>query len=306
VIELSEIAYGGWAKTYRLSNGLIDLITPADVGPRIIRFGFIDDVNEFCEVPEHMGKTGGDKWRLYGGHRFWHAPEHPTRTYFPDNQPVTIEQKADVVQITQAVEPTTGLQKQLDIQMSDDSTHVRLTHRLINHALFTIDCAAWALSVMTTNGTAIIPHPPRGTHPQALLPANSLTLWPYSNMSDPRWTWGEKFILLRQNPNSNTPQKVGVDVRDGWTAYLRDEHLFVKLFAKQAEAIYPDLGCTVETFTNHFMLELETLGPMQHIAPGTFIEHQEDWFLFADVDAVSDDADVERAVLPHIAAAKKQ
>ena len=30
----------------------------------------------FKEYDEQMGKTGGDEWRIYGGHRLWIAPEH--------------------------------------------------------------------------------------------------------------------------------------------------------------------------------------------------------------------------------------
>ena len=59
--------------------------------------------------------------------------------------------------------------------------------------------APWALSVMDTGGTAIIPLPPRGSHEDNLLPANSMTFWAYTDMADPRWTWGEKYLLLRQD-----------------------------------------------------------------------------------------------------------
>jgi hypothetical protein len=44
---------------------------------------------------------------------------------------------------------------------------------------------------------AIIPLPQRGTHPENLLPTTSLVLWQYTHMSNPRWTWGSQYILLR-------------------------------------------------------------------------------------------------------------
>jgi len=46
--------------------------------------------------------------------------------------------------------------------------------------------APWALTVMPPGGTCIIPLLPRGTHPEDLLPGNLLTLWLYTDMSDPR------------------------------------------------------------------------------------------------------------------------
>ena len=36
---MERTSYGGWPNCYRLSNGLIDLVVTADVGPRIIRLG---------------------------------------------------------------------------------------------------------------------------------------------------------------------------------------------------------------------------------------------------------------------------
>ncbi|GAJ16373.1 unnamed protein product, partial [marine sediment metagenome] len=54
-------------------------VVTTDVGPRIVRFGFVGDQNLFREFKQQQGKTGGDKWLIYGGHRFWHAPEEKLR-----------------------------------------------------------------------------------------------------------------------------------------------------------------------------------------------------------------------------------
>jgi hypothetical protein len=78
-------------------------------------FGFTGQDNQFYENPVEMGKTGGDVWRLYGGHRLWHAPEIPNRTYFPDNQAVTVETLNDGVLLTAPVEKSTGIQKSIEI-----------------------------------------------------------------------------------------------------------------------------------------------------------------------------------------------
>ena len=49
------------------------MIATTDVGPRIIRFGFVGEENEFKEYEDTTGQVGGDEWRIYGGHRLWHA-----------------------------------------------------------------------------------------------------------------------------------------------------------------------------------------------------------------------------------------
>jgi len=301
---MEKVSYGGWSNCYRLSNDQVELIVTADVGPRIIRFGFIGEANEFQEFEALMGKTGGDEWRIYGGHRFWHAPEVQPRTYYPDNGPVAVKQLGDLVRVVQPVEATTGIQKEIDLRLALDDAHVKLTHRLRNTNLWAVDLAPWALSVMAQDGAAIIPLPPRGSHEGNLLPANTLTLWAYTDMSDERWMWGHKYIMLRQDPKCERPQKVGVMVPDGWVAYARDGHLFLKTFSYVPGATYPDWGCSVETFTNHLFLEVETVAPLVRLEPGAVVEHVEDWFLFRDVPMPRNDADVDQYVWPKVQLAR--
>jgi len=302
--EVEQIEYEGWSGCYRMSNTIIDLVVTADVGPRIIRLGFLDETNLFCGVEADRGQTGGDEWRMYGGHRFWHAPEAMPRTYVPDNTPVDVEKHEAFLRVIQPTEAATGIQKEIDIYLSDDTAHVRVIHRLRNHNLWTVELAPWALSVMAPGGTGVLPLPPRGTHEDNLLPTNTLTMWAYTDMADPRWTWGERYILLRQDPDAITPQKIGADVRDGWGAYVLDGQCFVKLFEKQMDGLYPDLGCTAEMFTNDFMLELESLGPLIRLAPGGSVEYTEDWFLFQDVSTPTDDNSVAQSLLPLVHKAK--
>jgi hypothetical protein len=299
-VDLQRTEYRGWPNCYRLSNGLIDLIVTTDVGPRVIRLGFVGEENEFKEYEEMAGQVGGDEWRIYGGHRLWHAPESKTRTYYPDNSSVTFEEHGDFVRLIQPAEPTTGIQKEIDVRLSAAGAHVEVTHRLRNTNPWTVELAPWALSVMAPAGTAIIPLPPRRSHTESLLPTNAIALWAYTDMTDGRWRWGERYVLLEQDPASQTPQKAGAMVTDGWAAYARAGHLFVKMFRYVEQVRYPDLGCSVEVFTNADMLELETLGPLADLQPGATVEHIEHWRLFRDVPTPQTDADVDRDVLTAI------
>lgn len=292
-----KVAYKGWPNCYKYSNGTVEIIITGDIGPRIISLSFVGGENMFANFPaEDMGTTGGDEWKIRGGHRFWHAPEVQPRTYYPDNGPVSVEDKGAYVHVVQPVEPTTGIEKELEISFVGDS--LKVVHRLTNHNMWAVELAPWALSVMDTGGTAIIPLPPRGSHADNLLPANSMTFWPYTDMTDQRWTWGEKYILLRQEPGNDKAQKVGVMVPDGWAAYANKNNLFLKTFVYTAGEAYPDMGCNVETFTFATMLELETLGPLTSLQPGASVEHTEHWNLFADVAKPENDADVAASILP--------
>jgi hypothetical protein len=323
-ILLEPINYAGWQNCLRLTNGIVDLIATTDVGPRIIRFGFVGERNEFKEFPEQLGKTGGLDWRAYGGHRLWHAPEHKTRTYFPDNFPIqrklvgaASRRDFPTLHLIQPPEKSTGIQKEILIRLSPSSSRVTVTHRLRNCGRRATKLAPWALSVMDAGGTAIIPLPPRGSHPQHLLPTSTLTLWPYTDLQDRRWTLGTQYILLRQSAeqlpklntmiiceavpyNQATPQKIGAFVPDGWIAYANRNHLFVKKTKLIRNATYPDLGCNMETFTNKDMLEIETLGPLVELKSGKSIEHTEEWSLFRDVPVPHNDEDVELHIVPKL------
>lgn len=297
--KLEKISYGGWDSCYRLSNDKVDLVITTDVGPRIIRFGFVGQGNVFKEYPDMLGKTGGDEWRIYGGHRFWHAPEAYGRTYYPDNESVKLEEHDGFIRLIQPVETLTGMQKEMDIALSADS-QVKVTHRLRNTNIWAVEVAPWALSVMTTDGTAILPLPPRIAHSDQLLPTSSLILWGYVNMSDDRWIWGQEFILLNQAAILDAPQKVGLAASRDWLAYAHANGLFLITYTTDPEATYPDLGSCVEIFTNDEMLEMETLGPLIPLAPESTVEHVEKWHLLDPVSRPQNDDDVKRLIMPKI------
>jgi hypothetical protein len=294
---IEKIEFGGWKNCCRISNGLVEIIITADVGPRIIRFGFIGQENEFKVFPEMLGINGGEEWRIYGGHRFWVAPEDPVTTYYPDNEPVQIEEKGNRLHMIQKADPR-GLQKEIILEMSPDQAHVTLTHRLRNSGFTSLEAAPWALSVMAQGGQAIIPFPKKGAHPQDLLPNNRLILWPYTDMTDPRWHWGKKFIRLDQDPKNPVAQKLGFYSNEKlWMAYARGDHLFVKTIDNSAEITYPDLGSSVEIFTNDQFLEMETLGELVTLIPGEVVEHVEQWYLFDQVQLSDDEDQIEKLVL---------
>jgi len=296
---IEKIAYAGWPNCYRLTEGRIELIATSDVGPRIIRLGFVGRENLFGGLEEQFGLTGGEEWRLYGGHRFWHSPEAKPRSYYPDNEPIEVRVEGEsTLHLIQPTEPTTGMQKTLQVMLSEG--RVKVMHTLTNQGLWPVEAAPWALSVMALGSVAIIPHP-QGD-PEALLPNRTLTLWPYTDMTDPRVRWGRKFITLRQDPAIAQPIKLGLNVEDGWCGCLVGETLFLKRFDYFVDAIYPDNGCSVESYTNDRFLELETLGPLIYLKPGESTVHVEHWYCFDGVrPELGDEDDIEQVLSPLVA-----
>lgn len=291
-----------------MTNGVVDLLITLEVGPRIIRFGAVDGPNEFVEYAEQMGTNGGTSYRSYGGHRLWMAPETKGWTDHPDNGPVELRKEEDEAAVfTPAIETGTGLQKQLRISFLSSSTGVRVEHVVVNRGSSPVQLAPWALSVMAPGGTAIIPHERFLPHAEKVLPARPMALWHYTQMTDPRWTWGRRFIFLRQDASATIPQKFGALVTEGWAAYHNADRLFLKRFPFDPSATYPDFGVNAEFFTNARMLEVESLGGLVHLAPGQSTSHTEHWYLTRGVSAPPDEDGWERildGILPHTTPAR--
>ncbi len=293
------VEYKGWTRNLRLANPKLELVATLDVGPRVIHLAVPGGPNLFKNYPEQMGRTGEAEWQIRGGHRLWMAPEDETATYCPDNAPVETDPIEGGTRLRPPAEQANGIQKEIDLVLDPAEARVHLVHRIRNIGADPISLAPWALSVMTPGGTAVVGLPPRGRHPEDLLPNQRLVLWPYTDPGDTRLAMGPRAILLAQHA-ARGPIKLGLSNPQGWAAYAVEACLFVKRFAFDAEADYPDMGSTTELFTNEEMLEVESLGPLVTLEAGAAVEHVEDWHVFADVPPVQTPADAETHVLPRI------
>ncbi len=278
-MSVNKRSYRGLPNNFELTNGAIELIVTADIGPRVIHCGFPGGRNLFKNYEGAMGGVGEDHWENRGGHRLWVAPEDRATTYALDNGPVSITETAEGLIATQPVEPETRLEKQIEIRLAPSSGAATLIHRIRNHNRFAVRFAPWALSVMAPGGVAVAGLPPRARHEDRLLPTNPLVMWGYTDLSDARWKFLPRHVLLRQDPAAAAPQKVGLFAEHTRVAYQLEGDVFLKTTSADASREYPDLGASLEVFTNRDMLEMETLGPLETIAPGAAVEHIEHWSL---------------------------
>src|ERR1700751_775694 len=137
-VKVEKTEYAGWKNCYRISNGEIELIVTADVGRRVIRFGFVGGQNVFKEFAEQLGKSGEEKFQLRGGARVWKAPEDAVATWAPDNVAVEVTVTGNGVIARAPVEPLTSLQKEIEVRMASTGTEVEVAHRITNRSLFTL------------------------------------------------------------------------------------------------------------------------------------------------------------------------
>jgi hypothetical protein len=268
--------YRGLAATILGTPGL-EIIVATGVGPRVLslRSWRGPAGNLLLEIPAAKETHGA--FKLRGGHRLWHSPEDPVRTYQPDNAPLVVRELPQGLALTQPVEECTGIQKGMKIEFRDTRT-VRVTHTLTNRGLWAVKCAPWALTMLRGGGYGVLPLPPKGSHAGNLLPGYALVPWSYTDLSLAVWNLQRDFIGINV-AKAKGAQKLGITRYPGWSAYWLDGTVFVKHAPLIAGAIYPDFGCAFETFTNGTMIELETLGPLTDLAPDRSVAHTEYWTL---------------------------
>jgi len=211
---IERFSYRGWNNAYKLSNGVVELVVTADVGPRIIFYGFRNGENLLHEVEDDAGKTGGSEFRLYGGHRLWVSPEVP-RTYYPDNNPVEVSQHGNAIRFMaqrEELPPGTNLRKELEIDLARTGSQVRITNRVRNDDTRSTTLAPWSPTMMGAGGRTILPLSPRiAMDKDHYLPVGVFAMWSYTDFTDPRWVLGASYIQLQHlaNPQGQFREQMG-------------------------------------------------------------------------------------------------
>jgi hypothetical protein len=287
------------AAALALATKHIELTVTTGVGPRVTSFRPLAGParNLFLEFPADESRALG--YLLRGGHRLWHSPEDAVRTYQPDDEPLVVKLLPRGVALTQPVEPKTGLQKGMKIELFGERT-VKITHTLKNRTLWPIECAPWALTMLRPGGYGVVPLLPKGDHAKGdFLPTWTMVPWTFTDLSLPVWKFGRNFIGVEVAQAKNA-QKIGLSNYPGWSACWLDGVTFVKYAPVVHGARYPDLGCAFETFTNGAVLELETLGALAPIAPGKTVTHTEWWTILEKLPRPDNDAAFDRKLAPAV------
>jgi hypothetical protein len=279
-IVIKEISYEVFGRCVLLSNGEVEMVVTLDLGPRIIRFGFIGKENEFCDnSPLVVSSEYGD-WKLVGGHRLAHSPENVPRTYIPDSRPVNLSLINDGIRVTQEVEPWTQLLKEMEITVGPDNCfHIKQT--ITNKNAWPVELSVWGITAMASNGIEIIP---LSKQQKDCLPNRALVFWPYAQVNDKRFHLFDSYAVLCQEPSNSESFKFGTNNEDGWVAYVNHNNLFVKKFEPQLGKTYPDYGVSYETYTDKVVLEMEILSPIEKLDIGNSYTLNESWKLIKDVN----------------------
>lgn len=293
--------YLNYGKVLCISNGVIETYVTIDVGPRIIRFGYVGGQNIMCDnraasAPkddqEFQNFFGlGKKWELLGGHRIWTSPESYPHSYYPDLDPVKYEITENGAVFTPNPETENGLQKQMEIKMDPDDANMHVTMRVTNIAQKAQEFSIWGLTVSATGGTLIVPMNDNDT---GLLANRNISVWPYTNLADSRLHFGNRYVTLRQDTNATCALKLGFDLNHAQAYYCLGEDIFRKSYETyHPHENYPDNNCSFETYTCATFTEVESLSPLKKVSPNETVSLTEHWSMHkkpCDIDFNSDES----------------
>ena len=283
-ITYENVNFGKVGNCLKISNGKIEFLVACDVGPRIMELKLCSDESVFLNDEADIFNQSdldfsqyGDveHWHIYGGHRLWASPEKQIRTAYPDNNPVSVKEIKDGVIVTGECQVLNNIQVEMTIQFVADNK-ISIEHQITNKNAYSIEIAAWAISVMRCGGFAAVKMIDTDT---GLLPNRTMSLWPYAKMNDKRVFFGEKYVTLEADKNNEDAFKFGLRTDSGFAAYFRNKTMFIKRFELD-DSICPDFDCNYESYTCKEMLEMESLGPLTVLEYNEFLIHNETFELY--------------------------
>jgi hypothetical protein len=256
------------------SNGELIFAAALDFGIRILYFAKTGGANLFYEQPEDaVYLSTKEGWRVYGGHRLAFAPESD-KVYWPDNVPVRFTVLEDGVLLEQEQDPWLSVEKTVELRFTAKPAELSVLHRIRNTGKTALRGAPWAITAVRAGGTMTAPFAPSPEFTER--PSRFVSLWNTTSLADERLRFEKDSIGLKQIPIDDY-FKMGVFCGEGLMRYRVEEQEFQKRFEVNEPLIYPDNNVNVEFFACRYMMELETLAPLNDIQPGAVCEHREVW-----------------------------
>ena len=249
--------------------------TTNSYGPRIVGTRREGSPEMLARLPDDVAidLDEGGAYLFRGGHRLWAAPEVPAITHAPDDHQCEVTESGEGLTI-KAPPDQAGLVKELRVTADEDA--LVIDHTITNAGSADITLAPWGITQFRLGGTALLPLAAPG--PSTGLQADhNMVLWPYTDLSDDRLTWTETAVLIKASPGEKL--KIGSGPNPGHLGYFYDRHLFTKMVSPAEEDEYPDMGAVGQVFVNEDFCELESVGPIDTLSPGSSTSLQETWMI---------------------------
>ena len=286
-VTILKTTYPNFGNCVRIYNDVAELFVTLDFGPRVIHYSMLGAPNMMFTNERQVNiKRGEDfdrvfypgaSWNIYGGNRLWVSPEVMPDTFYPDHDPVDFGPVPNGAVFTCQPQIHNKVQLSVQVSLDEGSSRAFLAYTVKNTDSIRKSMAAWSVTAVDAGGREIIPQP---TVKKGVLPNRLVSLWDYSDMTDPRIYWGKSFIVIKHDPGIAKPVKIGINNVDGWACYINKGQCFVCRYDHDPAGVYHDFGVSYESFANGDYLEMESVGPLRQIAPGKSTIHHEVWDLF--------------------------
>jgi hypothetical protein len=272
-LQIEQTRFLEWEQAYRLRLGEAEMIVVTEIGPRILSLT-VDGGPNLLFVDEEMEIGRGEgkhAWHIYGGHRVWVAPETED-VYAPDNVPCDVEIADGELTVLAPPSVRTSLQKRLTVRAHDGRFVLEHGVRNVGDTLYA--GAVWALTCVVPRGVVAFPWGRGGVWDLKKIVYWNRWMDHRSDVTSGQWQPGPD--LFRVFPTGEEG-KVGTNSPEGWVALCREDATFIKSRQWLPSAHYPDEDCSLQVYTYAAFIELETLGPIVPIYPGSEVTHEETW-----------------------------
>ena len=184
--------------------------------------------------------------------------------------------------LTSPISEATGVQLIRTFTLAPDSTKLTCTQAIKNISNNPVAYNHWSRTFAQGQGIVYLPQSSPGTPSrfpgEYAMYLNGTTI--DVNPSDPNIRIREGFIEILGPPEN---PKLGFDSYAGWMAYhMPNDLLFFKQYDADPQRVYGEAaGLTASVWYPDFMsvVELEPIGPLEHIAPGEQASFTETWYL---------------------------
>jgi len=274
-VQYNEAITTQWGRVLWMRNRDIEIAVALDFGIRIVHMSCAGMENLFYVQPNDLsdGFTEG-KWRLYGGHRLWMAPESAL-SCTPDNDTVEYIPDGDSILFVQQPDPVLKIRKRIRICFEENGL-VRVEQSIENLSESPIMGAAWGVNTLAAGGKATVQFAcsqKGGFNPQRVV-----SLWSDTSLHDPRLKFSKDYLTAEHQPLMDY-LKIGLYSNPGQAVFENKGQRFTLTYDAQPIECYPDNGCNFELYMCVHFMELESLGVKTEILPGQCAIHVEHWKL---------------------------
>jgi hypothetical protein len=279
MVSIRDIDHAGLAAIELIARG-VRLVIVHGAGPRIAWFGRTRGENLFYW--DDAGVHTRRDWKLRGGHRLWvtrPCADETEETYHPDNAACRVRRLRGGVAVTAPVDPG-GIEKSLVVRATENEWSV--THQVRNAGDMLWSGGLWSLTCTRPARTTTYRIPLDGGAPSwdviTLVVPRQWGGGHTSRLADPQFRMSEREIVVR--PRGVEAKRMVSAPRGTLVMEDATRGAFAKTARFAPQGIYPRAtNVALYIAPGNFMVELETMSPMQALLPGETMSHVETWSL---------------------------